>query len=339
MRVKVLKLRDFQAHRELDIKLSPTITSIQGPTDIGKSAIIRALRWLCLNDFPGDDFINWDGKQALVKIVCDTGQEIGRGKSKVANVYTLDDQDFKSFRDGVPEPVAKLLAISPINFQNQHDSPFWFSETAGEVSRQLNAIIDLSVIDTSLANISSLVRRDQERQAVTAERVKSKTTELEGLKHEKKRVAEFAELTEARSKFTKAEESYNQLYDALVAINNIDLSSLVQKSEEAARLFVLLRRATVLKKRVVVLSEIITLSTTNERAAQDPPDLRHVQTAYQHWTQLKSVRERLTRLTSLAEAAATRLDIRSETLRVAEKRFHRASSGERCAACGQIIPA
>jgi len=49
--------------------------------------------------------------------------------------------------------------------------PFWFSETAGEVSRQLNRIITLDIIDISLANIGAEVRSNNASTEVCEERL------------------------------------------------------------------------------------------------------------------------------------------------------------------------
>ena len=57
MILKSIKLINFQTHQEVKLDLSPTITTIKGPTDSGKSSVLRALRWVCLNDIPGDEFI------------------------------------------------------------------------------------------------------------------------------------------------------------------------------------------------------------------------------------------------------------------------------------------
>jgi AAA15 family ATPase/GTPase len=46
-------LENFQRHARLDLPLHP-VTVLWGPSGAGKSSVIRALRWLCLNDLPGD---------------------------------------------------------------------------------------------------------------------------------------------------------------------------------------------------------------------------------------------------------------------------------------------
>ncbi|MDE2104483.1 MAG: AAA family ATPase, partial [Patescibacteria group bacterium] len=66
MRIKSLELRDFQCHKSLVLDLNAPVVCIKGPTDSGKSAILRALRWVCQNNFAGDDFIREGAKKAEV---------------------------------------------------------------------------------------------------------------------------------------------------------------------------------------------------------------------------------------------------------------------------------
>lgn len=153
-----LAILGFQRHEKLILTFDPHITSIVGPNDKGKSSILRALLWVCCNDpSRGDEFINWNSKEASVRLYVD-GHKISRTKSSNKNTYSLDGKVSNSFRSDVPEEIANLLNIGPLNFQHQHDPFFLLSDTAGQISRQLNGIIDMEVIDTVLSNTSHLVR-------------------------------------------------------------------------------------------------------------------------------------------------------------------------------------
>ncbi len=66
MRLVSLQLVNFQVHTGLIIDFSPGITTIVGPTDHGKSSILRALRWVCLNDLSGEQFIREGRKSCAV---------------------------------------------------------------------------------------------------------------------------------------------------------------------------------------------------------------------------------------------------------------------------------
>ena len=157
--IKKLLIKNFQTHAHRKIELSPTITTIVGKSDVGKSAIYRAIRWVATGLPKGNDFIRWGEKSASVGLEVDKHKIIRKKGS--SNLYKLDGKEFKALRTDVPEEIKGILNLDAINFQSQHDSPFWFSETAGEISRQLNAIVSLSLIDTSIKNAISKARQNK----------------------------------------------------------------------------------------------------------------------------------------------------------------------------------
>lgn len=150
--IESLLIQNFQAHDKLRIDFDKSITCIVGPSDAGKSAIIRALRWVCTNQPGGDAFVRHGTKGCTVKIIVD-GRTVTRRRAAggEVNEYLLDDQEFKAFGRAVPQPIEQFLNIGPVCWQNQHDAPYWFTNTAGEVSRQLNSIVNLGIIDDTIA--------------------------------------------------------------------------------------------------------------------------------------------------------------------------------------------
>lgn len=165
-----LTLINFQAHRKTIIELDPLVTTIIGSSDKGKSAIIRALRWLAFNSPSGKSFIKWGAKQARVKLEVD-GHLIKRTRG-TDNTYHLGEEEYKSFGNGnVPEEIEQVLNLSEVNFQAQFDSPFWFSETAGEVSRQLNRIVNLEIIDKTLSQLAGNLKKKNSVVEVTKDRL------------------------------------------------------------------------------------------------------------------------------------------------------------------------
>ena len=154
MSVQSLEITNFQAHKRLDIKFSDTITTITGESDRGKSAILRALIWLATNRPTGDDFIRYGAKECLVKAVVD-GHTIERVKGKKNNSYILDGVEYKALKTDVPEDVCKVLNVHKNNIQQQFDPIFWFSQTPGEVGKNLNQIVNLEIIDNVMYELQS----------------------------------------------------------------------------------------------------------------------------------------------------------------------------------------
>lgn len=178
-----LFIQNFQTHEKLRIDFDPAITSIVGPSDAGKSAIIRALRWVCINQPNGDAFIRHGTKGATVRLVVD-GRSVTRRRAAGgrANEYKLDDQEFTAFGiGGVPEPIEGLLNLGPVSWQGQHDPAFWLSATPGEVSRQLNAIVNLGIIDDTLTGVGRAVTRARSRLEVAEENLTKAKAEHDNL--------------------------------------------------------------------------------------------------------------------------------------------------------------
>jgi len=152
-----LTLNNFQCYEVLELEFDPRITTIVGPSDVGKSTIVRALRWVCLNRPTGANYARTGTDEATAELVID-GHTITRRKGK-ANEYLLDGEKYAAFGTGVPEDVIGLLNVDENNFQEQIDGPFWFGVSAPQVSRELNAIVDLDVIDQSFQFVNAALRK------------------------------------------------------------------------------------------------------------------------------------------------------------------------------------
>lgn len=160
--LKTLTIKNFQCWSLLEFDLTHPIVAIVGDTNAGKSAILRAFRWLCLNQPSGDAFIKKGASVAEVTVETDAGV-VTRRKGKNVNEYVLNGQVFKAFGSDVPDEVRKFLRLSSLNFQQQMDPPFLFSETKGEATRILSRIVDLGLIDRTKKISQSHLRKSKAR--------------------------------------------------------------------------------------------------------------------------------------------------------------------------------
>lgn len=175
-----LQVTDFQRHEKMRVKFDVRTTTITGPSDAGKSSLLRAVRWLAFNRPLGDGFIRHGQESCSVKLWVD-GRKIERRKSKRENVYLIDGKELKAVGTDVPEEVARLLNLTADNWQGQHDPPFWFSLTAGEVAKRLNSVVDLEVIDRSSSWLASRLRKAKTELEVAGERASEAEGERDGL--------------------------------------------------------------------------------------------------------------------------------------------------------------
>lgn len=177
--IESISIRGFQRHKRLRIEFGPGITTIIGATNAGKSSLIRALRWVILNAAPRN-FINHDDDRAQVALSID-GRTLKRRRAGASNEYVLGDKSFKAFARAVPEQIARGLKMDEINFQQQRDQFFWFDLAPPEISRELNAIVNLSAIDEVQAKLAAKVRSTRAAVEFTGERLRDAETELKRL--------------------------------------------------------------------------------------------------------------------------------------------------------------
>ena len=185
--IKQITLQNFQSHKNTHIVFSDKVNCFTGATDSGKSAIIRAIKWVLTNRPSGNSFVNHDafaeGKQiAPCRVVLETDKHIvERYRSATKNSYTVDGVELKAIGTDVPIEVVQALNMNDINVQFQMDKPFLLTESAGEVARILNRIVKLDDIDTTLKQLNTYGKRlTTEKKTVIVEKQQLQT-EIETL--------------------------------------------------------------------------------------------------------------------------------------------------------------
>lgn len=231
--IEFLALRNFQRHIQRVFRFEPGINTITGATDAGKSSIIRGLQWVALNRPSGVEFIRTEQKRADA-IVCVEGRQVRRSRGSNVNEYKLPGKDaLTAFGNEVPPQVVKVLQMGELNFQAQHDAPFWFSNGAGDVARQLNQVVDLGIIDDVLARIAARKRKAQTSEEICAERLSSareKCRELEFAEELDTDLADAEQAGHALTLHQEREELFGSMIEKLerasVPIEVPDLSEL-----------------------------------------------------------------------------------------------------------------
>lgn len=177
--IKRLKIQNFQSHKDTSIEFHPGVNVITGTSDSGKTAIIRALKWVIWNQPNGEAFrSNWGG-DTVVKIETDS-TEVTRSKGKGLNQYELKglDDPFTAIGKNVPDEIKRALNLSTINMSQQLDSPFLLSDSAGQVAGHFNRIAKLEVIDLAVQRIKKTIESAKSTMDFKKE---SRDTELEKL--------------------------------------------------------------------------------------------------------------------------------------------------------------
>lgn len=293
MKLDKIKLENFQAHRFQEIEFSSTITTLTGSSDAGKSAILRALRWICLNDLKGSDFIRHGKKQAKVTLNIGASESrknlftIIRAKGKSENSYRLNKSKYVAMGTKVPTDIFKTLNLSEINFQGQFDPPFWFGLSAPQVSRELNSVIDLSVIDSALSNAAGAIRKANDKKSVIEDRLHEIKTSLLKLKPQRERIYDFNALKEAKTELETIESQETELREILQKIQSNRADYLQQKAREGKAVLETFHKLRTFQKRDKTLEEIIHAIAQFQSQKTPPPSLTELEKSFEAWQKIE----------------------------------------------------
>lgn len=182
-----IEIKNFQSHKNTVLEFDKGVNVICGETDNGKSAVIRAIRWVVENYPQGTEKINsnWndDFKEPLsVKLYTDKGY-VERIRDKKRNGYNICKNDEKEIKldaigKGVPKEVTDFLNVSDVNFQFQLDQPYLITKTSGEASKYLNEIVHLDSIDKIMSIADSDKRQLSSEQKIVEADIKKLEEEL-----------------------------------------------------------------------------------------------------------------------------------------------------------------
>lgn len=240
--IKSIELQNFQSHAKTIIEPAGPgfLTVITGPSDSGKTAIIRALKWLLYNQPQGAEFTRTGASMVRVAVDYAGGITVARERTKATNRYKIvrpgtgenGPEVFEGFGNAVPLEVQEVTGIRPIkiadqelllNLSEQLDPPFLGqkSTTAPARAKILGKLAGTEEIDVAGAGVGKdLYRRGQDEK-----RLASEIEELE------KRIGEYAWIEELAERIAELE----QLLDGIKERQKL-LVTLEQKRSELLRI-------------------------------------------------------------------------------------------------------
>jgi len=225
-----IAIANFQSHRETILDLSPGVNVIVGPSDSGKTAIIRALRWLAWNRPTGEAFRSRWGGDTLVRVQDNNGYAIERLKnSKGMNIYRFQDEVFEGFGTDVPDKITEILNIDEVNLQFQLDAHFLISLSPGEVARYFNQVAHLEKIDSGLKNINSWIRQLDNKRGFLVEQQGEFEEELKSFEYLDQAEADLEVLEEMDQKRSQLQTAANNLANLIAQARIIDNDAEVWK--------------------------------------------------------------------------------------------------------------
>lgn len=163
--IKSIKIQGFQSHLNTTIEFAPHLTVITGATDSGKTAIIRAVRWLAFGEPGGESFVNDTVGQALVEVTMENGVIVSKSRKNNKTVHSIimgnDTQSWESA--AAPEEVTKQIGIikqtfgdieAALNFAYQLEAPFLISLPASAGAKVLGKIAGTEVVDLAVKDVA-----------------------------------------------------------------------------------------------------------------------------------------------------------------------------------------
>jgi DNA repair ATPase RecN len=218
--LKSLTIRNFQKHKKLEIGFDKRVTTITGSNSAGKSAILRALWWVCTNKPTGKSFIRHGTKTTCVDLQLGRHSIVRRRGTR--NSYSLDGSAYKAFGGRVPETISSLLNINSLNYQCQLEPHLWFHLSSGQIAKELNSILDFSIIDSSQSKIASTVRENKAIVKVSQQRLKDARIAQRKLTHIPKLNKRLEKLESLAERMSELENQENEITSILERMQELD---------------------------------------------------------------------------------------------------------------------
>jgi len=228
---KVL-IENFQSHESTELTFQKGLNVIVGPSDHGKSAVIRAIRWVLYNEPRGNDFIRQGTGFARVTLWLNTGYTITRERTSSKNRYILTDKNgnsniYEGFGNEVPQEISNAHGIpkvvldtdinTSINIGNQLEGPFLISESGAVRAKAIGRLTGLHIIDKAIRDSGTDLRRENQ----TRDRLEKELDEVTEKLKEYQYLDELEEKIEVGSKLI---ESIEKCLDKLSLMESIKCS-------------------------------------------------------------------------------------------------------------------
>ncbi|VYT88415.1 AAA family ATPase [Peptoniphilus gorbachii] len=259
--IKKVELHNFQSHEYTEMEFDRGLNVILGNSDVGKTAILRAIKWALYNEPKGDYFIRQGEKDVSCKVTFSNGVVVERLKTPSKNSYFLVDASgnemrFEGFGIDVPKEITDVTNMYKVSLDNsnnktilniaeQLDGPFLLNDQASLRASAIGRLIGVNYVDDALRTV---VRDNKRTNQEIVELIKNKD-DL------KKQLDEFSYIKEYKEKFEKITRIRNKiktLQDRLELISKIkenldknrieleDVSNLVEKFKSLNQLEIII---------------------------------------------------------------------------------------------------
>lgn len=163
-----IEIKNFQSHENTKLDLHRGLNVIVGRSDSGKTAILRAIKWVFYNDPPPGNLIRNGAKEMSVRIEFNTGAVVTRLWNSKENKYILVKSNgekivLEKFNRSVPFEVIQEINIQKvelgssvktgINISEQLDGSFLLTESSSTRASAIGRLIGVNFIDDALRDV------------------------------------------------------------------------------------------------------------------------------------------------------------------------------------------
>lgn len=164
-------IENFQSHARTELTFGPGLNVIVGPSDNGKTAILRALRWALWGEPDGTEFVRRGARECRVQVTLSDGTTIRRERGPRLNRYVVqvpgaEPLVLEGFGRRVPAEVLRAHGMAPValdtdrqvllHLAGQLEGPFLLAEPASVRARAIGRLLGVHVLDAA----ARLCRRD-----------------------------------------------------------------------------------------------------------------------------------------------------------------------------------
>lgn len=249
--IKRVTLENFQSHKYSVLDFDEQLNVIVGPSDSGKSAIIRGIKWVLYNEPSGDYFIKEGSTECSVTLEFNDNVKLQRYRSKYKNAYILTNRDgeetkFEGFGSNIPEEIIAAIGIkkinldsdesSSINIGEQLEGAFLLSEKGGTRASAIGRLVGVNIVDDALREALRDTRNSNiARKSIddNIDRLETEIKEFEYLDELKLKALKLEtirndivqldyRLNKSRNYFGKLKDIHNEIKDLSLIINKLN---------------------------------------------------------------------------------------------------------------------
>ena len=251
-----IELYNFQAHTASVFELHPGLNVFCGPTNSGKSSIVRALGWLFTNRW-ADIYMRSGAKETRVVVVYDDGYRVEKVRNRTGSVnrYIVTDPsgvstEYDKFGTRIPPEVEAIMGMSPwilddgieINpkFRRQEDPIFLLYDTGSVKAKAIGYSTGVHLFDAAIRDADlDLIRlgRDEKQLLAEHDQLVEQMKAYDGIEEDgmrlRKCLAQLRRLREEQDLIARAEQQLAALR-ALQARRD-ELQRVLEKLREAGK--------------------------------------------------------------------------------------------------------